>query len=134
MPASKRPSLIISRRDCERLETLLERIASTPEARLLESELARAVVVDVAELPDDVVTMESIVTFVEEPDGPRRQVRLTFPAASPDSSPPSLSILAPAGSALLGLRIGQSIRWPSPGDSEIRIRVVEVRHAQTKET
>lgn len=34
--------------------------------------------------------------------------------------------LAPVGSALIGLRVGQTIRWPMPNDKEKRLKVVSV--------
>ena len=38
-----------------------------------------------------------------------------------------MSILAPVGSALLGLRVGDSIRWPAPG-GDIDLRVLAIRY------
>jgi regulator of nucleoside diphosphate kinase len=37
-----------------------------------------------------------------------------------------VSILAPLGSALLGLSVGQRIDWPVPGGRTARIRILEV--------
>lgn len=34
--------------------------------------------------------------------------------------------LAPVGSALLGLAVGHSIRWPAPGGRFLRMRVTSV--------
>ncbi len=39
-----------------------------------------------------------------------------------------VSVLAPVGSALLGLSVGQSIRWPLPGGTIRHLRVVSVTY------
>ena len=44
------------------------------------------------------------------------------------ASPGKVSILAPVGSALLGLRTGQAIDWPMPGGNSTRLRVLEIRY------
>ena len=38
----------------------------------------------------------------------------------------TVSVLAPVGSALLGLSVGQSIEWPLPGGRKMMLRVLEV--------
>ena len=45
-----------------------------------------------------------------------------------DGTPGKVSILAPVGSALLGLRTGQAIDWPMPGGNSTRLRVLEIRY------
>ncbi len=37
-----------------------------------------------------------------------------------------ISVLAPIGSALIGLKIGQSIKWPLPSGSVKELRVMTV--------
>jgi len=39
-----------------------------------------------------------------------------------------VSVLAPVGSALLGLAIGQSIDWNAPGGRKLRLRVTAVHN------
>jgi regulator of nucleoside diphosphate kinase len=39
-----------------------------------------------------------------------------------------VSVLAPVGSALLGLSVGQSIRWPLPGGKTRHLGVVTVSY------
>ena len=43
-----------------------------------------------------------------------------------DGSGNTISILAPVGSALLGLSTGDEIEWPRPGGGTIKVRIVEV--------
>ena len=40
-----------------------------------------------------------------------------------------VSVLAPVGAALIGLRKGEEIDWPVPGGKLRRLRVTDVRHA-----
>jgi regulator of nucleoside diphosphate kinase len=52
---------------------------------------------------------------------------LVFPRDA-DGSADKVSILAPVGSALLGLRFGDSIEWPIPGGRTIRLRVLSIQY------
>ena len=45
-----------------------------------------------------------------------------------DSGVGGLSILAPVGSALLGLAQGEEIDWPKPGGGTLRVRIQEVTY------
>ncbi|ACN16462.1 GreA2 [Desulforapulum autotrophicum HRM2] len=38
----------------------------------------------------------------------------------------TISILAPVGSALLGLSIGDKIEWPKPGGGNLKVRITEI--------
>ena len=91
----------------------------------LEDELARAVVVPRQEIPRDVVTMNSRVVFENETTGERREVTLVYPReANIDAG--KISVLVPVGTALLGLRVGQSIDWELPSGETHRYRIIEV--------
>jgi regulator of nucleoside diphosphate kinase len=37
-------------------------------------------------------------------------------------------VFAPVGSAILGLRIGQSIQWPVPGGRLRTLRIAQIRY------
>ena len=54
-------------------------------------------------------------------------MKLVYPKDS-DGSPENISILAPVGSALLGLSQGDSIEWPKPGGGLMKVRVQEVTY------
>jgi regulator of nucleoside diphosphate kinase len=43
-----------------------------------------------------------------------------------DASAGRISVLAPVGTALLGLVVGQTIEWPMPSGQSRRLRVVAV--------
>jgi regulator of nucleoside diphosphate kinase len=120
---SHAPEIIVTSRDLERLRGLIG-TNPTPAAERLERELSRAEVVDPEAVPADTVTMNSDVTFEDLASGARRTIRLVYPTDA-NAERGHVSVLAPMGSALLGLRVGQEIEWPTPGGVR-RVRVVEV--------
>ena len=91
----------------------------------LEAELDRADVLLAADVPDDVVTMYSRVRYLDETTGERRSVTLVYPDET-DVERGRISVLAPVGSALLGLSTGQTIDWEFPRGARRRLRVEEV--------
>jgi regulator of nucleoside diphosphate kinase len=91
----------------------------------LRRELERAVVVSSAAVPGDVATMNSRVRYADETEGVRRTVSLVFPSRA-DAAKGKVSVLAPVGTALLGLSEGQSIEWEFPDGSRRRLRLEQV--------
>jgi regulator of nucleoside diphosphate kinase len=120
------PPLIISDLDVRRIEGLLASRSADAAgvSDALEAELARAEVRPNADVPADVVMMNSTVLCADETTGVQREVRLVYPGES--ISEGDVSILAPVGAALLGLRAGQTIEWPLPGGRTTRLRVSRV--------
>ena len=118
------PQIYLTQTDMDRL---LELIDAYPGKRFekLESELLRASVVSREKMPRDVVTMNSRVLFENETTGERREVTLVYPGMA-DIDAGRISILVPVGTALLGLRKGQSIDWELPSGERQRYRVVGV--------
>ena len=121
------PDITITSRDAARLETLLETLPPEgfPARAALEEELCRARVVEPEEIPPTVVTMNSTVRFTLLPSGIERSLKLVYPGKS-GSSAETISILAPVGSALLGLAEGDAIHWPNPSGGTLRIVVQRV--------
>jgi regulator of nucleoside diphosphate kinase len=117
------PEIVITTQDFERLQRLVACIDSSAAERL-DAELARARLVAATEIPADVVTMNSDVVYEDEGSGERRAVRLVYPRDA-EAERGWVSVLAPVGSALLGLRQGQQIDWPTPRGTR-RLRVVSV--------
>lgn len=123
-----RPPLLLSRLDSERIETLLEQpVAHGIDTTALQEELARAEIREPADMPGDVITMNSTARFSDESTGDERELTLVYPK-DVDGSPDKVSILAPVGSALLGLRIGAEIEWPVPGGRKIKLRVLSIQY------
>ncbi len=122
-----RPNVVISSLDAERLERLLESLPANafPGKADLERELERAEVVDSKEVPPSVVTMNSTVRFKVESSAEEFCLTLVYPK-DVDATGGTISILAPVGSALLGLSEGDEIAWPKPGGGTVRVRIEEV--------
>lgn len=123
----KKPKVIISSLDAERLEKLIDALPDTafPGKKDLEAELARAQIVAPKDVPPTVVTMNSTVRFAVESSRDEFQLTLVYPKDI-DTSGEKISILAPVGSALLGLTQGDEIEWPKPGGGVLRVRIKEV--------
>lgn len=127
--STKKPKIMISTLDAERLEMLLEDLPNNafPGRDNLEAELARAEVVDPDKIPPAVVTMNSTVRFKVESSTEEFCLTLVYPK-DVDTSGEKISILAPVGSALLGLSQGDEIEWPKPGGGVLRVRIMEVTY------
>lgn len=122
------PPITVSSRDLARLEALLESPAgrAAAGAEALAAELLRANVVAPEDLPADVVAMESTVDCVDELSGETHALTLVYPREA-DADAGKVSVLAPVGSALLGLSVGQSIDWRTPAGRSLRLRVTGLR-------
>jgi regulator of nucleoside diphosphate kinase len=118
------PQIYLTQNDMERLLNLVE-AQSGNRFEKLEGELVRATVVPREKIPKDVVTMNSRVIFENEGTGERREVTLVYPGSA-DIDAGRISVLVPVGTALLGLRVGQTIDWELPGGKKQRYRIVEV--------
>lgn len=126
MPTS--PKIYLTQNDLDRLLDLLEGYKAGSGGRrfeALEQELVRAIVMPRDKLPDDVVTMNSRVIFENEKTGERREISLVYPGSA-DIDAGKISVLVPIGTALLGLRVGQSIDWELPSGEKARYRVIAV--------
>ncbi|MDC0723155.1 nucleoside diphosphate kinase regulator [Nannocystis bainbridge] len=117
--------ITISRHDLGRLKRLLASppVRGTDAAEALDDELERAAVVDSTALPPDVVSMNSRVRLREQHSEREFELTLVYPG---DAGPDRVSVLAPVGSALLGLTVGQAIEWPLPGGRVAELRVLEI--------
>lgn len=121
------PNIIVTSSDLARLEQLLASPSAKGQPGIdnLGRELERAEVVAPTDVPPGVVTMNSTVRFIEEATGKTHEMTLVYPREI-DGAPGKVSILAPVGSALLGLSEGQQIEWSRPGGGSIRLRVTSV--------
>lgn len=124
---STRPNIIISDLDAGRLDRLLESLpdGAFPGKAALEAELLRAEVRPSREVPPSVVTMNSTVRFRVLSSSEEFRLTLVYPK-DVDASGGTISVLAPVGSALLGLAEGSAISWPAPGGGELVVRIEEV--------
>jgi regulator of nucleoside diphosphate kinase len=124
-----RPEIIISTLDSDRLYSLIDSMPKNSVAGVaeLESELARALIVAPKEIPPTIVTMNSTVKFSVESTQSEFELTLVYPK-DVDLSGKTISVLAPVGSALLGLSQGDEIEWPKPGGGLIKVKITEVTY------
>ncbi len=121
---STQPNITISEVDAQRLESLLASLPpkAFPGRAALEAELERADIVEAKDMPPNVVTMNSTVEFSVSSSKETFRLTLVYPKDVDDSGE-KISILAPVGSALLGLSQGEEIEWPRPGGGSMRVRI-----------
>lgn len=106
-PGSLEAPLVMLERDRERLRLL------RPHAALLR-EIDRATVVRPREAAAaDAVIMNSQVRFTDETTGAQGRVNIVYPSEAGGCAC-CVSILAPVGTALIGLSAGQAIDWEFP--------------------
>ena len=124
--AAKRPPIVITSRDYDRLETLLGSLPAGgfPNKAALEEELERAEIVPPERVPPNVVTMNSTVRFTIAGSGEKFELTLVYPKDAGEAD--RISVLAPVGSALLGLAVGEELDWPRPGGGVSTVRVMEI--------
>lgn len=122
----RKPHIILSSLDMERIEALLEKqTAPFPGRDALEAELDRADVFDPKDMPPNVVTMNSTVRFTILESGKTNTLTLVYPKEM-DGSGDKVSIFAPVGIALLGLAVGDEFQMPSPtGQVTVRVDGIE---------
>jgi regulator of nucleoside diphosphate kinase len=117
-----RRHIVITEDDMARLRGLVRhgRMASRKDqAHLaeLDTELDSAEVIPARDVMPDVVTMGSTVRVRDVDSGTRRTYRLVFPVEA-DIERSRISVLAPIGTALLGLRAGDEFESAAPGGTK----------------
>lgn len=113
--------ILVTDQDFHRLSALVSQVDGQ-WAEALEEELSRANVISQREIPNDVVTMNSRVRFIDETSGQESEITLVFPQDA-NLSEGRISILAPVGIALLGLSVGQAIDWKMPSGVVKKLKV-----------
>ena len=124
---SQAPSLIVTQTDLQRLERLLDGLTDFgPAAEALEQELSRAQVVPRSELPPGVVSLNSRVHCREEASAKDYHLTVVLPQDAGKEG--TVSVLAPVGTALLGLSVGQHIDWQTPGGKVLKLTLLAVEY------
>ena len=119
-------TIYITEFDMKRLQALIEdakRLDHRGNEYLesLQAELARSKLVAPADVPPDVVTMNSRVRLVDLDTGEEMVYTLVFPDDA-DIAKSKISVLAPIGTAMLGYRVGDTFEWQVP-DGTRRLQV-----------
>jgi regulator of nucleoside diphosphate kinase len=112
-----KPNIILSAEDYERLSALAN--AARKRMPVLAEELAD-------EHPQHIVYMNSNMEFCDDTTGKVQMVTIVYPDQA-DISQGKVSVLTPVGTALIGLRTGDSITWEAPNGQGRRLTVLSVR-------
>lgn len=120
------PDIIISESDAEKLDELLAKVSQKdfPGKGNLEKELDRATIVPSSQIPENLVTMNSRVRFKDVNSDKSFTMTLVYPKNAGQEN--TVSVLAPMGSALLGLSVGQQISWPKPAGGVMTVEIEEI--------
>ncbi|MEO8270999.1 MAG: nucleoside diphosphate kinase regulator [Aureliella sp.] len=110
--------IIITKSDHERLEDLflssfVDAIRDKRYLSDLRRELDIAQVVNPGEVPCDIITMNSTVRLRDLMTKETETFTLVYPNEA-NIAAGKLSILAPLGTAILGYRVGDLVRWQVP--------------------
>lgn len=116
--------ILLTERDYLRIRHLLS-FKNAGDYENLEIEIERAKIISESEVPSDLVMMNSKVTFLTVQEDKTMTIVLTYPTEA-NFEEGKISILAPLGSALIGLRIGQEINWMFPDGKTKTLRILEV--------
>lgn len=109
--STSRPAIHLTEDDYDKLSALVGALSSpSPGAALLAQELDRAAIVGARYRGQPFVKLDSIVDYEDLATGQVRRLRVVLPkdARIEDNT---VSILSPAGAALIGLKVGQSMHW-----------------------
>src|SRR5581483_1763740 len=128
--------IILSIPDAAELTELLRKRSSSQSpavwAGQLERVLRRATTYAPEHLPVDRAAMGSTVTYLEEPGRIRRSVTLCHPDEA-DGALDRLSVLSPAGLALLGRRPGSVVMSELHNGWPFTVRVIDSARSAEKE-
>jgi regulator of nucleoside diphosphate kinase len=121
--------IIISKEDHERLESLFSSgfaaaFDDKPYLQSLRGELDIAQIVSPDKVSPDVVTMNSTVRLRDVRSKVVEAYTLVYPEDA-NIAEGKLSVLAPIGTAILGYRVGDVVRWQVPS-GVIRIQIEEL--------
>lgn len=117
--------IYITEADMQRLRPLIEGMKnSRDDLRALEAELKQARIVTPADVPPDVITMNTKARLRDLDTGEEMVFTVVFPGnASIEHD--RISVVAPIGTAMLGHRVGDEFSWEVPAGL-VRLRVEEV--------
>lgn len=116
--------ILITERDYLRIRHILGQ-QDSDDFENLEIEIERAKVIGDDEVPSDLITMNRSVKFEILQDKKEMNLTLVYPQDA-NTSEGKISILAPLGSALIGLRKNQEINWMFPDGKTKTIKILEV--------
>jgi regulator of nucleoside diphosphate kinase len=125
-------TIILSKDDYDLIMSYIKRGVSTitfnrQDAEELFMELKKANLVPGDELPSDVVRLNSTVTIQEEKE--KRVIELTVVTpGKANIKQKRVSVMSPIGTALIGFRKGQQVKWKVPAGQKT-FTIMDVQNA-----
>ena len=115
-------NLVIRKDDYSLLISYLNHVRRHPtfdkrNANELTSELEKAKLVNKNNLPGDVVGLNSKIRIKAEGKSEEMEFVIVTPDRANDKEK-KISIMAPMGTALIGFRQGQKVKWRAPGRNQ----------------
>lgn len=125
MISTMKRTIYITRADMTRLRSLITSTKTTrDDLSSLRAELDHAHVVEPADIPGDVITMNSQARLRDLESKEVMTFTLVFPEKA-SIEHDRISVLAPIGTAMLGQREGEEFEWEVPA-GRVRLKVVKV--------
>lgn len=120
--------ICITKYDYTRLKSMIQEYTKTNKLdtniKDLLGEIERAQKVDSDTIPSNYVTMNSIFELKKMEELDFQQFRLVFPEDA-DIDNDKISVLAPIGTAVLGYKVGDIIKWKVP-DGENLFQITNI--------
>ncbi|MBP9907416.1 MAG: GreA/GreB family elongation factor [Rhodoferax sp.] len=107
--------------DVARLSRRLPNDKSSP----LVDWLDEATVVEATQVPDDLITMNSLFMVEDLQSGETKNIKICYPESA-DPAHGNISVLSPVGASFLGRRVGETVVWRSPQGKEHSALVKQV--------
>ncbi|MBP9681346.1 MAG: nucleoside diphosphate kinase regulator [Bacteriovorax sp.] len=120
----KEDVILMTERDYLRIRHILS-FQNSSEFENLEIELDRAKIVEEEALPAGLVKMNTKFKFEVITDKKEMIITIVYPEDA-NFSEGKISVLAPLGSALIGLQVNQEINWMFPDGKIKRLKILEV--------
>lgn len=116
-------NISITEKDYARIKNILS--YQSGDFENLEIELERANLLNDDEVPNDLITMNSKVKFINLETQKEMIITIVYPSET-NFEEGKISILASLGSALIGLKVSQEINWKFPNGKTQRLKVLEI--------
>ena len=116
--------ILITEKDLLRIKHILS-FQKSEAFEDLELELDRAKIISDDIVPADLVTMNSKLKFLNLQDDKEMIISITYPSDA-NFAEGKISVLAPLGSALIGLRVGQEINWMFPDGKTKTLKIISI--------
>lgn len=118
--------ILVTEKDMLRITNLLSAQVGQ-DYEDLELELDRAKIIPDDMAPADLVTMNTKFSYLNLQEDKETTITIVYPGEA-NFEQGKVSVLAPLGSALIGLRVGQAINWMFPGKKTRTLKITKIHY------